>query len=105
MSGKTLRVKREKFTSPNAKESNMLVFLALGNAKGLFFALGDAKVPSANDFAFWWNIGLRLAVASGICLRRHIMSRLRARAVSDPQHVTSAFMVINMLNGGSADDQ
>ena len=27
----------------------MLVFLALGNAKVLSFALGDAKVPNAND--------------------------------------------------------
>ena len=37
----------------------MLVFLALGNAKVLSFALGDAKVPPANDFASQWNIGLR----------------------------------------------
>ena len=36
----------------------MLVFLALGNAKVLSFALGDAKVPNANDFASQWNIGL-----------------------------------------------
>ena len=49
-----------KFASPNAKDNNMLVFLALGNAKELSFALGDAKVPNANDFASQWNIGLRL---------------------------------------------
>ena len=36
----------------------MLVFLALGDAKMLSFALGDAKVPDARNFAFWWNIGL-----------------------------------------------
>ena len=36
----------------------MLVFLALGNAKVLSFALGDAKVPNVNDFASQWNIGL-----------------------------------------------
>ena len=35
----------------------MLVFLALGDAKMLSFALGDAKVPDARYFAFWWNIG------------------------------------------------
>ena len=37
----------------------MLVFLALGNAKVLSFALGDAKVPipNTNDFASQWNIG------------------------------------------------
>ena len=35
----------------------MLVFLALGNAKVLSFALGDAKVPNANDFVSQWNIG------------------------------------------------
>ena len=25
----------------------------------LFLALGDAKVPDARYFAFWWNIGFR----------------------------------------------
>ena len=35
----------------------MLVFLALGDAEVLSFALGDAKVPNARYFAFWWNIG------------------------------------------------
>ena len=68
-----------KLASPNTKDTNMLVFLALGNAKVLSFALGDAKVlsfalgdakvlsfalgdakvPNANDFAFWWNIGFK----------------------------------------------
>ena len=38
----------------------MLVFLALGDAKLLSFALGDAKVPDARYFAFWWNIGLTI---------------------------------------------
>ena len=33
--------------------------LALGDAEVLSFALGDAKVPEARYFAFWWNIGLR----------------------------------------------
>ena len=65
--------------SPNARNTNMLVFFALGNAKGLSFvfgdakglsfalgdakglsfALGDAKVPNANGFVSQWNIGLR----------------------------------------------
>ena len=40
----------------------MLVFFALGNAKVLSFALGDAKVPNANDFASQWNIGFRVAL-------------------------------------------
>ena len=32
------------------------------------FALGDAKVPNANDFASQWNIGLKLLVwYSGLC--------------------------------------
>ena len=26
----------------------------------LFLALGDAKVPDARYFAFWWNIGLKV---------------------------------------------
>ena len=49
---------RKKLASPNARDTNMLVFLALGDAKMLSFALGDAKVPDARYFAFWWNIGL-----------------------------------------------
>ena len=47
----------KKLVSPNAKDTNMLVFLALGYAIVLFFALGEAKVPNANDFASQWNIG------------------------------------------------
>ena len=38
----------------------MLVFFAVGNAKVLFFTLGDAKVPNANGFALQWNIGLKV---------------------------------------------
>ena len=49
---------RKKLASPNARDTNMLVFLALGDAEVLSFALGDAKVPNARYFAFWWNIGL-----------------------------------------------
>ena len=37
----------------------MLVFLALGNAKVLSFALGDAKVPNANGFASQWKYRLK----------------------------------------------
>ena len=36
----------------------MLAFFAFGNAKVVYFALGDAKVPNASSFA--WNIGLRV---------------------------------------------
>ena len=50
--------RRKKFASPKARDTNMLVFFALGNAKVLSFALADAKVPNASSFAFWWNIGL-----------------------------------------------
>ena len=49
--------RRKKLASPNAKDTNMLVFLALGDAEVLFLALGDAKLPDARYFAFWWNIG------------------------------------------------
>ena len=35
---------------------------ALGNTKVLSFALGDAKLPNANDFASQWNIGLKLSL-------------------------------------------
>ena len=35
----------------------MLVYFALGKAKVLSFALGDAKTPNANCFALQWNIG------------------------------------------------
>ena len=50
----------KKFALPNAKDTNMLVYFALGNAKVLSFALGNAKVPNTNGFASQWNIGLRL---------------------------------------------
>ena len=50
----------KKLASPNARDTNMLVFFALGNAKVLSFALADAKVPNASSFAFWWNIGFSL---------------------------------------------
>ena len=38
----------------------------------LFFALGDAKVPDARYFAFWWNIGfiLRFHTSSTPVTRR-----------------------------------
>ena len=49
--------RRKKFASPNARDTNMLVYFALGNAKVLSFALADAKVPNTSSFAFWWNIG------------------------------------------------
>ena len=48
--------------SPNARDTDMLVFFALGNAKVLSFALGNAKLPDASSFASQWNIGLTIAV-------------------------------------------
>ena len=57
---------RKKLASPNAKDTNMLVFLALGDAEVLFFALGDAKVPDARYFAFWWNIGFTFSLYNGM---------------------------------------
>ena len=47
-----------KNASPNTRDTNMLVLFALGNAKGLSFALCEAKVPNANGFASQWNIGI-----------------------------------------------
>ena len=38
----------------------MLVIFTLGNAKVLSSALGDAKLPNANDYASQWNIGYSL---------------------------------------------
>ena len=52
---------RKKLASPNAKDTNMLVFLASSDAKVLYFVSGDAEVPNANVFAFWWNIGFRVS--------------------------------------------
>ena len=54
----------KKLASPNARDTNMLVFLALGDTKVLSFALGDAKVPDARFFAFWWNIGFSAVKSS-----------------------------------------
>ena len=50
----------KKFASPNARDTNMLVFFALGNAKVLSFALGNAKLPDTSSFASQWNIGFTL---------------------------------------------
>ena len=44
----------------NAKIYQHVGILALGDAEVLFFVLGDAKVPDARYFAFWWNIGFIL---------------------------------------------
>ena len=52
--------RRKKLASPSARDTNMLVFLVLGDAKLLSFASGDAKVPDPRYFAFWWNIGFRI---------------------------------------------
>ena len=57
----------KKLASPNARDTNMLVFLALGDAKLLSFASGDAKVPDARYFAFWWNIGLNNLATKLMC--------------------------------------
>ena len=60
----------KKLASPNARDTNMLVFLALGDAKVLSFALGDAKVPDSRYFAFWWNIGFKfiLSLMHELCM-------------------------------------
>ena len=60
---------RKKLALANARDTNMLVFLALANAKVPSFALGDAKVPNASSFAFWWNIGFK--VNGKKCLREY----------------------------------
>ena len=52
---------RKKFASPNARDTNMLVFFALGNTKVLSFALRNAKLPDASSFTSQWNIGLTLS--------------------------------------------
>ena len=41
---------RKKFVSPNVRDTNMLVF----------FALGNAKLPDASSFASQWNINIGL---------------------------------------------
>ena len=58
----------KKFASPNARDTNMLVFLALGNAKVLYFASGDAKVPNANVFASQWNTGLIFKISNNVLI-------------------------------------
>ena len=47
----------KKFASPNARDTNMLVFFALGNTKVLSVALGNAKMPEASSFASQCNVG------------------------------------------------
>ena len=53
----------------------MLVFLALGNAKVLSFALADAKVPNASSFASQWNIGLQ--GENPLCHATEIISEIK----------------------------
>ena len=43
---KNVHGQRKKLATPNARDTNMLVFFALGNAKVLSFALADAKYPT-----------------------------------------------------------
>ena len=40
----------------------------------LFLALGDAKVPDARYFAFWWNIGLRMIFVKFVKFRLHFFN-------------------------------
>ena len=65
---------RKKLASPDGKYTNMLVFLALGNAKVPSFALANAKVPNASSFASQWNIGLRLCF---IDLNRNLSVKIK----------------------------
>ena len=53
---------RKKFAAPKERDTNTLVFFALGNAKALSFALGNAKLPDASSFASQWNIGFTLFI-------------------------------------------
>ena len=41
----------------------------------LFLALGDAKVPDARYFAFWWNIGLKIQDIAIFAVRFSIFSK------------------------------
>ena len=41
----------------------------------LFLALGDAKVPDARYFAFWWNIGLSDFRKNALMLSTHFLRR------------------------------
>ena len=50
--------KMRKCASPNARDTNMLVYFALGNAKFWRQVHCPTLTPNARYFAFWWNIGL-----------------------------------------------
>ena len=47
---------RKIFALPDARDTNMLVLLALG----------DAKVPNVNGFMAQWNIGLSVKIPTGL---------------------------------------
>ena len=51
------RVKCEKFASTNAKDTNMLLYFALGDAKVWRWGSKPTPGPNANGFASQWNIG------------------------------------------------
>ena len=51
---------RKELASHNAKDTNMLVYFALGNAKFWRRVHCPTPTPDARYFASQWNIGLRL---------------------------------------------
>ena len=50
----------KKCASPNARDTNMLVYFALGNTKFWRWVHCPTPTPDARYFAFWWNIGLNV---------------------------------------------
>ena len=73
---------RKKFASPNTRDTNMLVFFALDNAKVLSFALGEAKLPNANGFALQWNIGFNWTCPSKRVFCQAFNTHIRASKIT-----------------------
>ena len=70
--------RREKLASPNARDTNMLVYFALGNAKCWRRGHCPTPAPNARYFAFWWNIGLKLPNDTKIFIKGQNISLLKS---------------------------
>ena len=74
----------KKMGSPNARDTNMLVYFALGNAKFWRRVQCPTPTPDARYFAFWWNIGFTLRVP--LLCRSKSFSLFKSKTFPLPLH-------------------
>ena len=89
----------QKFASPNAKDTNMLVSFALGDASLVSFVLGDPKVPNANFFFEAEKYRLKSLLRVPFRTRDLILGR---RCTPDKPMMLSGHPLSQLLLGGAA---